>query len=222
MILSHSRKFIFIRPPKTGSTSVQQALVEHCRDGDWISTVWMTPDAVRKQFSRAAIYGPIPYTGPVMRPPELSEEYEQYSISPRRRRLWAHTHAVPSQIRRANTRAWSRYLKITIVRNPWAQVHSVMRFSALHGEGAGRTFENAVAVLGARHYWQHADVVLRFEHLAQDVEALAGRLGLNIELSHFREHGRSDYREHLTPDQQQVVAEVFSDRIERFGYEFGA
>jgi hypothetical protein len=219
MILSYSHRFIFLRPPKVGSTSVQQALAEHCRKGDWVSVVWGKPETIHARFAGAAVHGPIHFSEKVMRPPEMTSEAAQFSVAPRRRRPWPNTHALPEKIRGLNRRAWERFLRITIVRNPWAQMRSIERFMQMWDNPPAMDVERTGAMV--QKFCNAANVVLRFENLEQDVEQLSERLGLKLQLPHLRNYGAEDYTEFFTDAEREKVATAFSGVIERFNYRFG-
>jgi hypothetical protein len=70
-----------------------------------------------------------------------------------------------------------------------------------------------------------SDVVMRFERLQEDFDALMARLGVEgpveiPEVNITRERDRRAYQEWYTPRARQIVAGVFAEDIAEFGYAF--
>ena len=69
------------------------------------------------------------------------------------------------------------------------------------------------------------DKVCRFENISEELEAIRKQVGIQEQLdlphakSQFRKDKRS-YRDILDAKQQAKIAELFSDEIRLFGYEF--
>lgn len=65
------------------------------------------------------------------------------------------------------------------------------------------------------------DFLGRVENLDADFATIANRLGCDVQLPHLN-RGRSelDYRSLYTPVSRQIVADVYREDIQRFGYEF--
>ncbi len=74
-------------------------------------------------------------------------------------------------------------------------------------------------------FTEGADVVIRFERLQADVDALFARLGVpgGVEIPVVNPTGvreKRPYAEFYTPRARRIVEEVFADRIRRYGYTF--
>jgi hypothetical protein len=74
-------------------------------------------------------------------------------------------------------------------------------------------------------FTEDADVVVRFERLQADVDALMARLGVteHVEVPIFNPTAvreKRPYQEFYTPAARDIVARTFADRIARYGYQF--
>jgi hypothetical protein len=140
-----------------------------------------------------------------------------------------------------------RFLVFTTVRNPfdslvssyvkkrdlahdfaWATNHPVTRMRV--GAAAELSFpdyiEREYAERAPRHlYSSHlrgASLVMRFEHLADDLAGVCRALGTaspDIPLVNTTPRER-DYKSYYTARAHEIVARVFAPDLERFGYEF--
>jgi hypothetical protein len=99
MIISHKYKFIFIRPTKVASTSVEINLAKQCGEKDII-----TPSTKYSSSSDESKY------------PDLSRNYKKKGFR---------KHMTPKEIKkRVGPNIWNKYYKVTIVRNPYDHVVS--------------------------------------------------------------------------------------------------
>lgn len=99
-IVSHRRRFIFVKPRKTAGSSVQIALAPWCGEGDVLSD-----------------------GGLVFRP---GVDTDDFRAPPVRHAGWndryGHVaqHALPDVVRaKVGARVWDDYFKFTVARNPW-------------------------------------------------------------------------------------------------------
>jgi Sulfotransferase family len=75
----------------------------------------------------------------------------------------------------------------------------------------------------ARAYLDRADLVMRFERLQQDLDRVLDRLGLpsaEIPRINVTEDRDADYRRYYDRRSRALVARVYRQEIERFGYRF--
>ena len=65
------------------------------------------------------------------------------------------------------------------------------------------------------------DFLGRFENLNADFEYIKHRLGISAELLHLnKSKSRTDYRDYYTEKTRQIVADVYREDVELFGYQF--
>lgn len=106
-IISHSRRFIFVKPRKVAGSSLQVALAGLCDDRDVVTDIG-TDTGVDSDDTAD------------FRPRNASWEDIHGLMKP---------HILPSKIReRVGERVWDGYFKITVCRNPWDLVVSLCWF----------------------------------------------------------------------------------------------
>jgi hypothetical protein len=244
VIISHAHKFIFLRPFKTGSTSVQQALaLGACRAGDWVSCVWLTEAEKARLIEEGSNVRKLEGFKEIC-PPEDASGRTRCVVSPKGKDLWLGMqpfHPTAAIVRGLDPNAWTSYQRVTIVRNPWDHVLSMVHYWRLYRFGpAGvedwlatnftreaqalcrKGFPTARFVYDALGRPQ-CSTVLRFESLEEDFKKLLDGLGVQVPLPHFKKFQYRtapymDYYEHLARD---AVERVFAPEIAAFGYRFG-
>lgn len=108
-IISHSRRFIFVKPRKVGGSSVQHALSGLCSDEDVLSASLGMPGLDADDFPDI--------------PPRNADWGDIHGL--------VRTDMLPARIReRVGERIWNGYLKITVARNPWDLFVSLCWFAA--------------------------------------------------------------------------------------------
>ena len=93
MIISHTHKFIFIKPLKTAGTSVEAALSQFCSNNDIVTSLndyWFNRDKNGEWVHKSMNEG------------EFHQHDDAQTIKKR----------IPSEI-------WDNYLKFSMTRNPW-------------------------------------------------------------------------------------------------------
>jgi len=213
MIISRGRNYIFVHIPKTGGTSMAQALEGRAMANDIL--IGDTPKARRR---RSRLDGLVTQG-----------------------RLWKHATLCdidglvsPAEIADAFT--------FTLVRNPWDRMvsyyhwlrgqsfdHPAVRLAASCDFGgflAAPETQIAWAAQPARHYMTTADGVerctlyLRLEHVAEEAEPLWSHLGFRLDLPRINMSARGAYRNYYSDDQAAIVARIAAEDITRFGYRF--
>ncbi|MET4102480.1 hypothetical protein ABIE58_001914 [Roseovarius sp. MBR-78] len=215
MIISRDRGLVFVHIPKTGGTSLAQALEARATARDIL--IGDTPKARRRR-------------GRVAR------------LQPRAcGRLWKHSTLAdidgllsPDEI--------AAMFTVTLVRNPWDRMLSlytwaraqafehpmVQRAKALDFEGFIRAPETraAWAAQPARHYMTAADgreyctLYIRLEQFETDAAPLWEHLGFRLDLPHLNASTRGDYRARYSAPAAALMAEIAAEDIARFGYGF--
>jgi hypothetical protein len=215
MILSSDRGYIFVHIPKTGGTSLAQALEGRAMAGDIL--IGDTPKARRRRGRLAPLRAQA------------------------RGRLWKHSTladidgiVTPEEI--------AGMFTVTLVRNPWDRMvsyytwaraqrfdHPAVRlarsvdFAAFLDDPTTRA---AWAATPARHYMTTADaeercrLYIRLERFAEDAAPLWEHLGFRIDLPHLNASARGDYRDYYTDRDAETLAAMAAEDIARFGYRF--
>lgn len=225
MIISHSRKFIFIKSAKTAGTSLEAALSNYCSGGDVVTPLG------DYEFNRDE-------TGRWVHRAMNSEGFEQHEWGARIRD-------------KVGLDVWSDYFKFSIARNPWDRVVSLFTWksrndpchtpgSAFADDAPGS--EERLADIRekfarfVRGGWQTndrfyiidgqccVDLVIRYESLAEDTLEVCRRLGIPaIELPRLKsgfKPGKFHYSQYYDAESRAIVAERHGTDIRLFGYEF--
>jgi len=143
---------------------------------------------------------------------------------------------------------WNRKFRFTFVRNPWDRVASHYHYRVMtdqtglgdrhlsfgdwvrlaYGEQDPRYCDQP-KMFQAQWRWiadeagnSMVHFVGRFERLAEDFAALTRQLGIEAELPHLKgsSRGRKPYQGEYDAETREIVARVFAEDIEHFGYEF--
>ena len=136
-----------------------------------------------------------------------------------------------------------KYFKFTFVRNPWDRMVSnwkmfttkPLRIKQLRSmtDRDLTEFKDFVqfAAHTKNHHWQpqslylpeKLDFIGRLETFNEDINRLLdtiGREGMHQPIGHFNKINRKKYWEYYTPSIVDLVAEMYSEDIERFEYRF--
>jgi hypothetical protein len=220
MLVSFLHRFIYLKTRKTGSTAAEIFFERYC-------------------------YGPEPYPGP--------EHYRlqsvtQHGIIGRRGEKQAderwYNH-MPARLIRARLggEQWDQFLKFCVIRNPYEETVSAFwyfgakqlsdrdcagdfeavrkRFTGFVSNPANIVDNRPIYMLDGRLV---ADVVLRHERLAEDVAALALRLGLpdaDRPLGRYKSSYRKrsePFQAYYTPETAAMVEAKKAVEFELFGY----
>jgi hypothetical protein len=229
MIVSHRHKFIFLKTRKTAGTSIEVALSSLCGPEDIITVIRQEDEQVRQQLG---------YPGPQndMVPLKRYGRREWRRLLTKRRRTKLYNH-IPAQEARAylGSRVWDSYFKFCFERNPWDRSVSAyffrkyqisdpdLSFAAFLRQQRPRTLSNyGIYTIDSR---LAVDFIGRFENLSTDFAKALASVGINdrIELPRLKAKSRTDrrpYRELLTPEQQQYIAEHCREEIALLEYRF--
>jgi hypothetical protein len=216
VILSHFRRFIFLRTVKTAGTSVEIALSKFCGPQDILTELAAEDEAIRRRLG---------YRGPqnVEQANPAVPGYAQYS-----------QHAPAWVIQRLHPAEWRDYFKFTIVRNPWDVAASAYywlnrdavkrpTFGEFLSSGDFPRYASQLHRFFAIDGKVAMDHVCRFERLAEDLEKVWARLALPLPLDLPRAKvgvREKHYRDLMTSDEAAIVARLFRFEIETFGYSF--
>jgi hypothetical protein len=217
MIVCHSYRFIFLKTYKTAGTSIEIALSKHCGPRDTITPILAPGD---EEIRRG-----LGYPGP--------QNYTVVRNGAKVGDLGPHT---PARVaKQVYPREWETYFKFAVTRNPWEVCASGYARAAAHQRHGGAGFSEYIASadFAARaSKWRDiysidgrivVDHVCRYENLAQELEQMRLRVGLPepLALPNAKSgHRRGHYREVVNPRDAQVIARLFAQEIELFGYEY--
>mgnify|MGYP002478207688 CR=1 FL=1 len=233
MIISHARRFIFLKTQKCAGTSVELALSQICGPDDVITPVSEEDEALRRTMGRGAQNWEIP---PIYRPFDWRMRQALGF-----RTSWVgssyYNHMPASKLRRSMPRElFDSYHKVTIVRNPWDREVSLY-FWRYRKNATRPPFENFVRLPRFRPTRKTfdlytidgrivADTVFRYETLQEDLGRFIKTLGLSKELalprakSSHRKKAARNYREFFSASTKSIVARRYANEIKAFGYEF--
>lgn len=225
MIISHSRKFIFIKSAKTAGTSLETALSNYCSGDDVVTPLGdyeFNKDPTGRWQHKAMNVG----------------DFQQHD--------WAVT------IRdKVGPAIWNDYFKFSIARNPWDRVVSLYTWKSRNERKASQAARVLSKLVGngdtlqeARVKFSHflagdwetndrfyviddelcVDLVLRYESLADDVATLCARLGIpTIELPRLKSGFRQNelhYSDYYDEASKALVGERHRNDVRIFGYRF--
>ena len=191
MIVSHSRKFIFLKTRKTAGTSLEIALSKYCGPEDILAPINFD-EGMRKTLSGR---GKQNYARPFR---ELSpiQMYHRLRRGEEVELFTEHMTAVAA-MKRLGPEIWDGYLKFTIVRNPYDRMLSRF-FWSMKARPAIREdwrIESLDAFLRYRAEYLNenwliytrgdeilVDDVVRFESFEADLARISPRLGLDHNL----------------------------------------
>lgn len=222
-LVSHSRRFVYLKTVKTAGTSAEAVLERYCAPPERLRD----PDRTAPVVTREGV------------------------IAPRRERRpdddwWSHMPA--EEVRaRIGPECWERYLKVVSIRNPFDRLASWFfyagdgeRIRAMADRGGAalqryfaRWLERrgeALAVDRAQYVIHGAlvvDRVIRFESLQADLRALLEELGEEaaaaVEVTALKANPSrlvADYRDLYNDGARAFVEDRFAFELERFGYRF--
>jgi hypothetical protein len=219
MIVSHEHRFIFVKTHKTGGTSVEIALSEHCGPDDIITPIVEEDEAYRTELGfRGPQHTQIPPASGITTPGATGELYH---------------HVPASDIRRAvGEDVWSAYFKFTIVRNPYDQAVSLYWWGTRDRDPRPSITEYLLQ-LAPRHLsdWNiyaiadqvAVDHVARYEDLEGEITRIGRRIGVDLRLPAKRSKSqyrldRRPYTEVLDQPARARIEEVCAHELAAFGY----
>lgn len=153
-------------------------------------------------------------------------------------------HLLAGQIRKEVGReVFAAYFKFTVVRNPFDRLVSQFAYMSRRedlrefvGMGKDASFAGYLACIRRRSHvqWEPqtsflvdddgsllVDYVVRFESLERDLSQVLARLKMTAAVPpHVNASDRGAYQAYYTAETRAEVEEMYSDDLDRFGYEF--
>jgi hypothetical protein len=214
MIISRSRRFIFVHIPKTGGTAFALAYEARAAKDDVL--IGDTP----KARARVGRWKGVRTAGRVWKHSTLADVVGLVSLE---------------EIRQFQT--------VTIVRNPWDRVvsyyhwlkvqgfaHPAVGLAKAHDFGG---FLNHPQTMAGLRLWpygaylrlpdgsENRSLFIRLEHYAEDAEPLFAQIGFRLPLPRANESARGrDWRPYYSDLDAALVADLCGEDIARFGYGF--
>jgi hypothetical protein len=205
MLISHSKKFVFVHVPKTAGDSISEALAEFAEvNGSKNKTKHWPARTIREEhfLDSDAAWGDCFSFGVIRNPWE--QVHSDY--------WFCRQHAVPAD----ESGGW-RDKVIRCKQITFAEF--VVDICGKHGRSGPGLFDHYLADrTGRKMVFQ----VLRFERLAEEWPELCARLDLpQIELPRSNiTPNRPDYRDDYDERSKFLVARKFAGDIDRFNYHF--
>lgn len=203
MIVSHSNKFIFLKPRKVASTSLEINLAQSCSEQDIV-----TPISSYKPNTDSDVY-----------------------IHQARNHEGLINHSTPREIiGKIGLYKWFSYKKITIVRNPYDLVVSWYWYKT-EGKISFEEFVLNMPKLDNEQYYFYnpislkiANFYIKFENLDQDYKSVCEFLDIEYEpLIQTKDKHRKDrkpYRDLHTKKTKEIIYNKYQQTIKTFKYEF--
>ncbi len=229
MIVSYSRRFIFIRTRKVASTSVEVFLSQFCGEQDIITPLSPRERALGHDTRPRNFY--LPGCGRSRTLRILGELIGRSAIG----QGGFYNHMPAKEIRRLiGEQAWNDCYKISIERNPWDRQVSLYHWH-YRDRDPKPSFDRFIRSPFLRKISPNfdtyaidgkiaADYVCRYETLEDDLALVLKRIGIDAKVdlprmkSSFR-NGRP-WRDYYTPKTRDIVAEWYAREIAAFGYSF--
>lgn len=242
MIICHRHRFIFLKSRKTASSSVEIALSRACEPGDVVTPLveHLGEEELRRTEGGR---GPMGFRKRI-RDHRGWREWRRLVTRGERARRYQGLMPACDLKARLPADVWEGYTKISIERNPWDRALSRYSWNKYRWEREGKwTFSGLTDFLAwmeqemphqLSNWGTYAigdapavDFMLFYENLADDMEVLRQRLGLDASLAlpSKRAKGgfRSDrrhYSEVLSGEDRAIIERACSREIEYFGYRY--
>lgn len=227
MIVSHKHRFIFLKTKKTAGTSIELALSAVCGRDDIITPLAQPEDEPLRRG-----LAPQNWRRPGLVPVAWRGMAELFNLS--RKAVDFHEHIKAEKARRfLGERVWNSYFKFAVERNPWDRQVSYWQFK-MRKLGAkpmtlAEFLETHHANLNSANIYSldgrlAVDHLVRYEHLAGDLDHVLSHLGIDARLDLPKAKGEyrrvGDYRDQYDAATRNWVARTYATEIALCGYRF--
>lgn len=219
MIVSHARKFIFVKTRKTSGTSMEISLSQACGPDDIITPISWEDELIRLEFG-----GRLPqnYEGRGEAKYRDMIKARKLKVLRARRRGRFYNHMPAVAIRdRVGKDVWEQYFTFSIERHPYEKVVSHVYFHARDKRrwDFNRELER---VLQKGYYVSYpiysdgdqpiVDFIVNFERMQEDLARLSERLGFDV-AAHYPK------TKHQFRSERRPASELLSDAAKATIYE---
>lgn len=234
-IISHEHRFIFIKTAKTAGTSIELVLEKICGPDDICAPITQKDESRPNEEG----YCPRHWRG-FFWPDPSSLDLREFRFHKELRDLAKlrkyRAHMPAKRIRwRLGKKAWDRYFKFTVERNPWDKAVSSYFWARRHRQHKipfEDWIQSGVKFRGGASFGMYSidgevavDHIMRFENLHEDLADVLNNLGVenSPELPQaktgFRPSG-VDYHEIHNSVTRDFIARSCAREIALMGYEF--
>jgi len=211
MIVSHKHEFIFVRVPKTASTSTELFLAGHCGPEDMIAKIYAIKDHESQNCEHTGLFNHSPAVD--IKKHVTEDQWNRYYKFCTERNPWDKVISKYYFLLEHNCGFWKPTPGATL--NDYITSKEFSRASSFWMYTDG-TRDKKVLV----------DKILRYENLAEEMAEVCDRIGIpfNGDLGWHKysdcRKDRRHYREVLTDEQRDIIAAVFRKEIALLGYTF--
>ena len=229
-IISHERKFIFIKTRKTASTTLEIALSRDCGPRDVITPIAADDERIRTELGYRGAQN---YRDPLW----TYRRSDWYRLVKKRKCKGYRDHMSASDLRRrVGDQVWSTYFTFCFERNPWDKAISSY-YWLQRNKQEKRSLDQHILSGAYLHYrtWDLytandvllVDQVFRYEELSESAVVIARRLKLPaplyLPLTKARHRtDRRPYWEVLSDAAAEHIADHCAPEISLMGYRYGS
>lgn len=220
MLISKTKKFIFIHIPKNAGQSITSTLLKYCISDN--SKCFINFIGARNYI-------------------RINTKFKKYF----NKTLYDHNfkdHERAHAVRDFLGDEYSNYFKFAIVRNPWDWLFSKYKYSIKNTRHFRHKFiKNNFSSFNEFVQWEclknankkcQAEFVFdtagnkivnfigRFENLEDDFRKICKEIEVNEKIPHFNKSMERNYREHYSEKSRNLVREHYASDIDLFDYEF--
>lgn len=206
MLVSHTKKFIYLRSHKVAGTSIELMLEPFCRNDNKEPT-----HDSDEYISETGIVGRR-YYGKMIKG------------------LWDN-HTLPETIiENLGENIYNNYFKITSIRNPYDLMVSLYHWRGNDNIDKNsfldflKTLEDDFVITNNKIFWGEKNLfIIRYENLHEDLMTLSNTLDLNLDVSklpHLKKSNRVSYHSYYTEESKKIVDLLFGEEIIKFNYTF--
>jgi hypothetical protein len=231
MILSHTRKFIFIKTRKVSGTSMEISLSQFCGEGDII-----TPISYEDEIVRLDLGGVLPqnYGDP------KEQQFRDLIMARRadnpktRHKGQFYNHVPAVEVRDyVGQEVWNEYFTFSMERHPYDKVVSHVYFHARRKDKWD--FEKELKRILKKGYYVSypvysdgetpiVDFIVNYENLQEDLAKLSDKLGFDVaehypQTKHTYRPDRRPGRELLSQEAKDIIYENCKVEFDALGFE---